>query len=104
DPALDVGLRRLAQLQPEGEVVVDAHVRIEGVALEDHRDVAVLRGHLVHDPVADQEASIGDLLQSGDAPKRGGLPAAGWTYQADELAIADLEIEVVDGNDVLAVL
>jgi hypothetical protein len=28
-------------------------VRIEGVALEDHRDVAILGGDIVDDPLAD---------------------------------------------------
>ena len=35
-----VGLR---QLQREGHVLADRHVRVEGVVLEHHRDVAVLR-------------------------------------------------------------
>ena len=38
-----------AQLQAEGHVVVDAHVRVERVVLEDHRDVAVLRRDVVDD-------------------------------------------------------
>ena len=36
-------LRRLAQLQPEAEVLLDGHVRVERVVLEHHRDVAILR-------------------------------------------------------------
>ena len=43
DPALDLGLRRLAHAQPVGEVLLDAQVRVERVVLEDHRDVAVAR-------------------------------------------------------------
>ena len=57
----------------------------------------------VDDPVADQEAPVADLLEAGDASQRGGLAAAGRTDQADELAVVDLEVEVVDGDDVLAV-
>ena len=55
DPLLDVGLGDLAQLQPERDVVADRHVRIERVALEDHRDVAILRRDVVDDAVADPE-------------------------------------------------
>ena len=55
DPALDLGLGDLAQLQPEGEVVADRHVRVERVALEDHRDVAILGRDVVDDAVADPQ-------------------------------------------------
>ena len=57
DPALDLGLGDLAQLQPEREVLADRHVRVERVALEDHRDVAVLGRDVVDDAVADAEGA-----------------------------------------------
>ena len=41
---VDLRLLLAAQLEPEGDVVVDRQVRVERVALEDHRDVAVARG------------------------------------------------------------
>ena len=44
DQPVDLGLGRLADLQAELEVLADRHVRVERVALEDHGDVAVLRG------------------------------------------------------------
>src|SRR5574341_1270941 len=47
DPSLDLGLRHPAELEAECNVVVHAHVRVERVVLEDHRDVAVLRRHIV---------------------------------------------------------
>ena len=56
DPALDLRLGDLAQLQAEGQVVADRHVRIERVALEDHRDVAILGRDVVDDAVADPQA------------------------------------------------
>ena len=55
DPPLDLGLGDLAQLQAEGEVLADRHVRVERVALEHHRDVAILGGDVVDDPVADPQ-------------------------------------------------
>ena len=45
----------LAQLEAERDVVADRHVRVERVALEDHRDVAILGRDVVDDPVADPE-------------------------------------------------
>ena len=45
----------LRMLQAELEVLAHRHVRIERVALEDHRDVAVLRRHVVDHAVADRD-------------------------------------------------
>mgnify|MGYP000213876608 CR=1 FL=1 len=36
-----LGLGQLPQLEPEGEVLFHGHVRVEGVVLKDHRDVAL---------------------------------------------------------------
>ena len=55
DPALDLRLGDLAQLEPEGEVLADRHVRVERVALEDHRDVAILGRNVVDDAIADPQ-------------------------------------------------
>ncbi len=97
------GLLELAQLEAEREVVVDRHVRVERVALEDHRDVAVLRRHVVDDPVADEHPPVADVLEPGHAAQCGGLSAARWPDEDQELPVLDLQVEVVDGDDVLAV-
>ena len=76
DPALDLRLGDLAQLEAEGEVVTHRHVRIERVALEDHRDVAILGRDVVDDAIADPQLAAGDLLESGDHPQAGRLAAA----------------------------
>ena len=99
-PTLDVRLGHLAQLQPEREVVADRHVRIQGVALEDHRDVAILRGHIVDDPLADPQLAGGDLLEAGDHPQARRLAAARRSDQDHEFAVVDLEVEVVHRQDV----
>ena len=99
DAALDLGLGELAQLQAEGEVVADRHVRVERVALEDHRDVAVLGGDVVHDAIADLERARGDFLEPGDHPQGGRLAAARGADQDHELAVLDLEVHVLDDLD-----
>ena len=43
DPARDLRLRRLPRLEAVADVLAHRHVRVQGVGLEDHRDVAVLR-------------------------------------------------------------
>jgi hypothetical protein len=90
-------LRHLPQLEPEREVVVDGHVRVERVALEDHRHVSILRRQVVDDAVADPDLAVADLLQAGQHPQRRRLPAAGRPDEHHELAVGDLEVEVVDG-------
>ena len=97
DPALDLGLGHLAQLEAEREVVADGHVRVERVALEDHRDVAILGRDVVDDAVADPQRAAGDLLESGDHPQAGRLAAARWSDQDHELAVTDLEVEILHG-------
>ena len=75
-PPVDLLLGDLAQLQSEGEVVADRHVWVEGVALEHHRDVPILGGDVVDDPIADAECAARDLLEAGDHPQAGGLAAS----------------------------
>ena len=72
-------------------------MRIQRVVLEDHRDVTILRGDLVHDPVTDPDSSLADLLEPGDHAERRGLAAAGRADEDHELALADRELELIDG-------
>jgi hypothetical protein len=78
-------------------------VRVERIVLEHHRDVAITRGELVDPLAADQELTLGDVLQSGDHPERRGLPAARRTDENHELAVLDVEIHVLDGLRAVAV-
>ena len=95
NPAVDLVLGHLAQLQGEGHVVIHRHVGVEGVALEDHGDVPVLGLYVVDLPLVDVQLPLGDVLQSGHHPQGGGLAAAGGTHQHDKLLVRNLQIEVV---------
>ena len=103
DPALDLRLGRVPQLQPEGQVVRHRHVRVQRVVLEHHRDVAVLRRQVVDHPLADRDGPAGDLLQPGDGPQRGRLPAPGRPDEHHELAFLHLKVQVVERLDAPAV-
>ena len=54
--------------------------------------------------VADAERPVGDLLQTGDHPQAGGLAAARRADEDHELGVANVEVEVVDGDDVAEAL
>ena len=41
-------------------------------------------------------SATGDVLEPGDHPQRGGLAATGWADEDEELAVVDLEAQVVD--------
>ncbi len=89
-PAVDLRLVHAADPQPVGDVVGDRHVRVEGVRLEHHRDVAVARGQRVDHPVADGQRAAGDVLQAGDHAQRRALAAAGRPDEHEELAVLDV--------------
>ena len=95
---VDLLLRHLLQPQAERDVLVDGEVRVERVALEHHRDVAVARRHVVHDALADLEHALGDLLEPRDHAQRRRLAASGRPDEDHELAVADVEVDVVHGT------
>jgi len=96
DPSVDLVLGNLAELEGEPDVVVDGHVGVQRVVLEHHRDVAIARGYVVDDPIADSQRAAGDLLEPGDHPQGGRLPATRRADEHQELAFVDLQVESVD--------
>ena len=95
-PLVDFRFGKLAHFQPEAQVVADVHVRIEGVILEDHGDVAVLGLDVVDQPVADEDLAGCHRLEAGDHSQRRGLAAAGRPHQHGELPVVDLDAQAVD--------
>ena len=103
DSPCDLDAFDSAELQTEGQVVRDRHVRIEGVVLEHDREVAIRRIHVVDDAAVDPDLAGTHFLEPRDHPQRGRLSAARGPQQHHELAVPDLEIHVIDRNDVLPV-
>ncbi len=101
--ALAFVARYLAQLQAELQILFHRHVRVKGVVLEDHRDVAILRRHVVHQPVADVDVPLADLFQPRNHAQRGGLAATGRAYENKEFLVLDVQVDVVHGADVARV-
>ena len=86
---VDLVLRHaLPEAQSERDVLEDGEVRVERVALEHHRDVAIARRNVVDDPLADPEDAFRDVLETRDHPQRGRLAAPGRPDEHHELAVA----------------
>ena len=66
DAARDLGAGKAADLQAERQVLVDAHMGEERVALEDHRHIPPLRGHVVNALAIHQDVAGGGSLQPRD--------------------------------------
>jgi 2-keto-4-pentenoate hydratase/2-oxohepta-3-ene-1,7-dioic acid hydratase in catechol pathway len=81
-----------------GDVLVDGHVGVQSVALEDHGDVAVLRGNVVDEAAADVHLALGDFLQTGDHAQGSGLTTARGADEDDEFLVLDLQVEIGDGR------
>ena len=97
--AVRVRLRDLLELEREGDVFIDGHVRIKRIVLEDHRDVAVLGRDVVHLLAVDEELTAADLLETGDHAQRGRLAAAARADEHDELLVGHVDVEVLHGDN-----
>ena len=95
---LTLRLGNPSHLQSKAHVVAHGHVGVQGVVLEDHGDVTVLGREVGDVTLTDPDRSGIDLLQAREHPEGGGLAAAGWSDQDHEFAVADLQIEFVDGG------
>ena len=94
-PLLDHVLVHTLQRQAEGDVVKNRHLRIQRVALENHRHFPVPGALLVGPHPVDQEIAAGNVLQPGDHPQRRGLSAAGGPDKNDKLTLIDFQVEIV---------
>ena len=83
------------QFKPKGHVLIDAHVRVERVILEDHSNVAILGGHIVDDRPIYRNLAGGDFLEPGDHPQRRRFAAARRADEYHEFFILDLDIGII---------
>ena len=103
-PALDLGVLDVLAAKAEGDVLEDRQVREERVVLEDRVDVALVRRQPRHVLALELDQPGGRLLEAADHPQRRRLAAAGRAEEAEELAVPDLEVDVVDGDRVAELL
>ena len=86
-------------LQPVGDVVQHGEVREERVRLEDGVDRTAVGRQPGDVGAVDPDRALVRALEAGDQPQRRRLPAAGRPEEREELTLADLEVEPVDGDE-----
>ena len=89
--------------QTHEDIFGNAQTRDQGQLLIHHGNAALPGALLVGALAVDQEVSLADLLQTRDHPQRGGLTTAGGTDEHNELALLDLQIEIVHGMETIGV-
>ena len=85
--------------QRQADILGHGHMRIERVGLEHHGDVAVARRQVVDAPAADVDFAAVVPFQPGDDAQQGGLAAARGAEQRQELAVGDVERDIVEDVD-----
>ncbi len=102
DALADLFLRGAGDLQGEAHVVGHGHMRVQGVVLEDHCDIAVLGLHGGDILIADEDAALVDLFEAGKHAQGRGLTTARRTNQNQELAILDVKVQIIHRGLVVA--
>ncbi len=89
-------LALFSHFEGKRHILIDCHMRIECVRLEDHRDISVFRFHAVHAFPAEEQIPLRDRGQSCDHPEQRALAAAGRTENNTEILVIDLKVDVPD--------
>src|SRR6185312_11027248 len=98
DPSARLGRRDTGHLETEADVVAHGHVREQRVRLEDGVDAPPVRRQRLDALVADPDLAGRRVHEAADQVERRRLAAPGRTEQAEELALADLEVRRADGD------
>ncbi len=104
DAGGDRSLGQAFLLQPEGDVLLHAHMRKQRVRLEHHVDRALVRRQRVDGLTIQDDAPLGRPLEAGKAAQQRGFAAARTTEQREDLALANLQADVVDRDEAVELL
>ena len=98
DPRGDLGRRRAEQFWRDPDIVGDAHMRKQPAALEHIADAAAQPNRIGGADVLafDRDAAAVGVDQPVGQPQQRGLAGAGAADDGEELALGDLERDVVD--------
>ncbi len=96
DEGQALAARQPAHGERHRDVLASGQVRIEGVGLEDHRNVAVGRRRPGHFLAADDDLAAVGMIEAGEDAQQRTLAAAGRADQRDEFARLDLEADALE--------
>ena len=96
DPAFGLVARQAGHLQPETDISAHAHVRVERVGLEHHREAALGRRHADDVHAVDQDAAAAHVLEPGNQAQQRGLAASRGTDKDNERPVGDIEVGTFD--------
>ena len=89
-----LGFGYTAHRQRVGHVVAHRHVRKQRVVLEHHAEIALVRRGAGDGLAVEQDLAGGGRLEAGQHHQRGGLARARGAQQRQELAAADVQVEL----------
>ena len=78
DALIDLPARDAPQFQIESDVIECGVIRVERVVLEHHRDVALLRRHIIEARAPKENVALRDLFETGHHSQGRRLAAARW--------------------------
>ena len=93
---LDLAAAHARDLEAVGDIVGDAHVRKDGIALEHHVHRPLVWRDTGHILPVDQDMALGRQFEAGDHAQQRRLAAARRAEQHEELACHDVEADVID--------
>ena len=100
----DLRSRHLAPAQAECDVLEHFKMGKEGVVLEDGVDVALVGRTIGHVRVAEVNRARAGRLEAGDHAQGGRFATARWAQHGEELAVLDVEHQVIDRHDLVEAL
>ncbi|MPL93961.1 hypothetical protein SDC9_40109 [bioreactor metagenome] len=103
-PRFPLGALHAASLERIGDVFEHGHVREKRIVLEHHADVAPLRGDAGHVAPVDQKRAAARLDEARDHPQSRRLARTGRPEHGQELALPQLEGNVVERPHLAVVL
>ena len=96
----DFILRAALPLQSVGDILLDRHVRKQGVGLEHQVDGSMVRRNRQKVTIINHHRSGVRVLESGKHPQQRRLAAAGRTQQGEELVLMDFQTDGIQCDHV----